>query len=33
MQTNNQLSVEIRMNENAMARELINENKDCDCIT
>jgi len=33
MQRSNQLSVEIEINENTMAKELINLNKDCHCVT
>jgi len=33
MQRSNQLSVEIIINENTMAREQINVNKDCTCHT
>jgi len=33
MQRSNQLSVENRINENTMVRELINVDKDCHCVT
>jgi len=33
MQRRNRSSVEIRINENTMAKELIYVNKDCHCVT
>ena len=33
MLKSSQLSVEVRMNKNTMAKELINVNKDCHCVT
>jgi len=32
-QRSNQLSIEIRINESTVAKELINEKKDCHCVT